>query len=199
MTRLFVVRFAKACDEAWADEQKPPQERKVHHLLLLGQGGSGKTHVVQNLVFKAVNFIWPPASTEQPTLMVVASSNAQAKNISSVDVKARTLHNASGMRVQQLVNPKMRPGNKQAQLTRVWDHVRVLVIEEVSMVAAASYNMLDFRSMHGRSQTHDVAEVNYKKVGHHFGRVPIVIHLGDFLQLGPTNKHWPGSGCQRED
>ena len=54
---LFMVRFAKACDDAWADEAKPPRERKTHHLLLLGQGGSGKTHVVQKLVFRAVNFI----------------------------------------------------------------------------------------------------------------------------------------------
>ena len=54
------------------------------------------------------------------------------------------------------------------------------------MVAAASYNMLDVRSMHGRSRTHDVAETTYKLPHHHFGRVPIVIHLGDFLQLSPT-------------
>ena len=82
--------------------------------------------------------------------MVVASSNAQAMNISTTSVKARTLHNASGMRAQQLINPRMRPGNKQAHLTRLWNSVRVLVIEEISMVAAASYNMLDYRSMCGR-------------------------------------------------
>ena len=118
--------------------------------------------------------------------MVVASSNAQAKNISSADVKARTIHNAAGMRVQELTNAKTRPGNKQAQLTRLWDAVHVLIIEEVSMVAAAVYNMLDCRSMHGRSRTHDVSEATYKKANHHFGRVPIVIHLGDFIQLSPT-------------
>ena len=83
--------------------------------------------------------------------MVVATSNAQAKNISTAAVKARTLHNASGMRVQQLINVKMRPGHQQAHLTRLWNSVRVLVIEEISMVAAASYNMVDFRSMCGRS------------------------------------------------
>ena len=112
--------------------------------------------------------------------MVVASSNAQAKNISTKDVKARTLHNACAMRVQQYINCKMRLGKKQSQLTRVWNKVRVLVIEEVSMVAAALYNMLDFRSMSARSMTHDVTETTYKKPHHHFGRVPIVIHLGDF-------------------
>ena len=110
---LFMVRFAQACDAAWADEAKPPHEREVHHLLLLGQGGSGKTHVVQKLVFEAVQFIWPPETLEEPTLMVVAASNAQAKNISSATVKARTMHNAAGMRVQKLTNSLMRPGKKQ--------------------------------------------------------------------------------------
>ena len=60
------------------------------------------------------------------------------------------------------------------------------MIEEISLVAAAGYNMLDFRSMHGRSRSHDVCESTYKRAHHHFGRLPIVIHLGDFLQLSPT-------------
>ena len=183
---LFMVRFAACCDAAWQDMGKAPAERCVHHLLLLGQGGSGKSHVVQKLVFKAVEFIWPCESGQEPSLMVVASSNAQAKNISTTTVKARTIHNASGMRVQKLTNDLMRPGTKQTSLTKLWDRVMVLVIEEVSMVAAAWYNMLNVRSMHGRSKTHDVYEATYKHQHHHFGRIAIVIHLGDFLQLTPT-------------
>ena len=58
--------------------------------------GMGKTHMVQNIDL-AVEFIWPPVSKAEPTLAVVASSNAQAKNISTTNVKARTLHSASGM------------------------------------------------------------------------------------------------------
>ena len=90
------------------------------------------------------------------------------------------------MRVQKLSNDRMRPGNKQASLSKFWGQAKVLVIEECSMVAALWYNMLDVRSMHGRSLSHDVYETTYKKPGHHFGRIPIVIHLGDFLQLAPT-------------
>jgi hypothetical protein len=183
---LFMARLAKCCDECWADDSKPPSERRVYHLLLLGQGGSGKTHVVQRLVFKAVEFIWPASSKAEPTLVVVASSNAQAKNISTAHVKGRTFHNACGMRVQKLSNDRLWPGNKQASLTKFWGQAKVLVIEECSMVAALWYNMLDVRSMHGRSLSHDVYETTYKKPGHHFGRIPIVIHLGDFLQLSPT-------------
>ena len=118
--------------------------------------------------------------------MVVASFNAQAKNISTQEVKARTIHNAGGVRVQGFKNELLRPGQKQNNLTKVWNCVRVLVIEEVSMVPALWYNMLDVRSMHGRSKTHDVYETTYKRPHHHFGRIPIVIHLGDFLQLTPT-------------
>ena len=29
---LFIARFAKACDEAWADQEKPPHQRRVHHI-----------------------------------------------------------------------------------------------------------------------------------------------------------------------
>ena len=84
-------------------------------------------------------------------MMVVASSNAQAKGISTAKWKARTLHNAAGMRVQEMINPKMRPGNKANALEQRWRNVKVLVIEEVSMVPAANYNMLDFRAMYGRT------------------------------------------------
>ena len=73
-------------------------------------------------------------------------------------MKARTLHNASGMRVQKYINPMMRPGRNHNDLVRLWNNVRVLVIEEVSMVSAASYNMLDFRAMYGPSKVYDVCE-----------------------------------------
>ena len=42
--------------------------------------------------------------------MMVASSNAQAKNISTQEVKARTIHNAGGVRVQGFKNELLRPG-----------------------------------------------------------------------------------------
>ena len=80
-------------------------------------------------------------SPDSPSMLIVASSNAQAKNISTPDWKGRTLHNAACMRVQKIINSRMRPGDKATALERVWRNVRVLVIEEVSMVSAANYNM----------------------------------------------------------
>ena len=184
----FVAAFARACDQVWGDEvqNRCVAERKVHHFLLLGQGGFGKTHVVQKIIFEAVAYIWPVEDKAKDTLMVVAFSNAQAKNISTPHVKARTVHSACAMRVQRYVNNLMRPGKMQKQLTTLWEDVRVLVIEEVSVIGAAVYNMMDLRAAHGRSSAHDVSEHTYHRENHHFGRVPIVIHLGDFLQLAPT-------------
>ena len=49
------------------------------------------------------------------------------------------------------------------------------------MVATSLYNMLDIRAMRERNKTHEVYETTYTRPHHHFGRVPIVIHLGDFL------------------
>ena len=79
-------------------------------MLLLGHGGSGKTHVVQKIIFPVVEYLWPSVSADKATMMVVAFSNAQAKNISTETVKARTLHSACALRVQQYTNTSMRPG-----------------------------------------------------------------------------------------
>ena len=94
-------------------------------------------------------------------------------------MQARTAHHASAMRVQQLLNAKMKPRTKQKV-------ARVLVIEETGMVPTSVYNVLNIRATHGRNNTHDVCETTYNRENHNFGRVPIVIHLGDFLQVAPT-------------
>ena len=54
------------------------------------------------------------------------------------------------------------------------------------MVHPPIYNMLLYRSFHGRREHWQVTEAEYDKVSGAFGRMPLVIHLGDFLQLKPT-------------
>ena len=61
------------------------------------------------------------------------------------------------MRVQQYANAKMRAGNQQGQLLRLWGRVVALVVEAVSMVD----NMLEFRTIIGRRQEFRVGESNY--------------------------------------
>eukprot|EP00959_Pyramimonas_sp_CCMP1952_P021603 455412-Pyramimonas_sp.AAC.1 len=64
-----------------------------------------------------------------------------------------------------MANAKMRPGSEAQALKVQQGNVNVLVIQDVSMVFAASYNMLDFRATCGRAKSHDVSEGNYRKPG----------------------------------
>ena len=49
----------------------------------------------------------------------------------------------------------------------------VLVIKEINMVSASMYNMFDFKSMYGRSKTHEVHEHSYAQSGNAFGKIPL--------------------------
>ena len=64
-----------------------------------------------------------------------------------------------------------------------------LVLEEVSMIGPDLYNLLLYRSFHGRGNKWKVQESEYDKLSSAFGRMPIVIHLGDFLQKNPIGGH----------
>ena len=64
-----------------------------------------------------------------------------------------------------------------------------MILEEVSMIGPDLYNLLLFRSFHGRRMRWNVNESDYDKAQGAFGRMPIVIHLGDFLQKKPIGGH----------
>ena len=54
------------------------------------------------------------------------------------------------------------------------------------MMPPQLYNMVAYRAYLGRFERWEVQESDYDKLRGAFGRMPIVIHLGDFLQLKPT-------------
>ena len=153
----------------------------------LGQGGSGKTAIVQEIVLPAVDFIFPPEQPNGSSSIIVCSSWAQAQNISTDVYKAVSCHNATAMRVQSYRNKDMLPETKQAVLEAKLNSKRALVIEEVSMISPALYNMLLYRFYHGRKKRwHVTQERHYVQRKCAFGRMPLKLHLGDFLQLRPT-------------
>jgi len=78
------------------------------------------------------------------------------------------------------------PIEKKALLEKIWGHLKLLVLEEVSMISPNLYNMLLYRSFHGRRTQFTVEEAGYLTRACAFGRLPIVLYLGDFLQLKPT-------------
>ena len=118
-------------------------------MILLGQGGTGKTLLVTDIFIPLVNWAFPPGD-EGERWLVVAFSHAQANAISTERIRARTLHSACAMRVQSLANKNMAPGANRETLIRTWRNKVLVVNEEVSMMPAEAINMEMYRAMWGR-------------------------------------------------
>ena len=189
---LFVARFAEACNDVWDDEQKildgnlQHKNRRCYQFLLMGQGGSGKTAIIQEIVLPALDGLFPAEPGGTKATLIVCAKWSQAENISTAEHKAVTCHRAGCIGVQSYRNRDMQAKGRKAALKRTWEALRCLVVEEVSMISPYMYNMLHYRSFLGRSDRYEVHEQEYDQLRGAFGRMPISIHLGDFLQLKPT-------------
>ena len=94
-----------------------------------------------------------------------------------------TWHRAAQMGIGVHRNRDMVPPSEvRTRLQELWCDVKLLVVEEVSMVSPNLYNMLLDRAFHARKGQCSPAEANYQTPACAFGRVPFVNYLGDFLQ-----------------
>ena len=81
----------------------------------------------------------------------------------------------------------MMPKISQAALEARLNPKRALIIEEVSMIPPSIYNMLLYRFYHGRKKRWQVTQERlYTQSECAFGRMPLKLHVGDFLQFRPT-------------
>jgi len=186
---LASVTFCAMVMTAWREERDgvPLSERTCHQMILLGQGGTGKTMIVIEIFIPLVKWAFPP-DREGDRWLVLAFSHAQADAISNGTVRARTLHSACAMRVQSMANSKMAPKERIDALTSTWENKVFLVNEEVSMMPAEAINMEMFRAAHGRRVKFQLNMDNYARTQELFGRMPLTLFLGDFLQLKPPKQ-----------
>ena len=136
--------------------------------------------MVQDIVLPTLDFLFGCDAT-----LIVCAKWSQAENISTDVHKAVTCHRAASIGIQSYRNANILPGDNKPALQRRWEPLRCVVLEEVSMIGPDLYNLLLFRSFHGRRAKWSVQEYEYDKPRGAFGRMPIVIHLGDFLQKKP--------------
>ena len=187
---LFIAQFAHVCNTVWEEDRRVEEgELDINkitcfNILLMGQGGSGKTAIVQSIVLPTLDFLFGCQAT-----LIVCAKWSQAENISTDIHKAVTCHRAASIGIQSYRNANILPGDNRQALQRRWENKRCLVLEEVSMIGPDLYNLLLFRSFHGRRTRWNVKESEYDKLQGAFGRMPIVIHLGDFLQKKPIGGH----------
>ena len=86
---LFIARFAAACNAVWDDDQKIKNgtlnvtKRRTFNFLLMGQGGSGKTAIVQKIVLPAMDGLFPVEPGERKATLIVCAKWSQADNIST--------------------------------------------------------------------------------------------------------------------
>ena len=183
---LFIAQFAHACNTVWDEDRRVEDgDLCVHritcfNILLMGQGGSGKTAIIQDIVLPTLDFLFGCDAT-----LITCFKWSQAENISTRTHKAITCHGAASVGIQELRNATLLPGDKKQALERRWENKRCLILEEVSMIGPNMYNCMLYRSFHGRRTRWNVEESDYDKLQGAFGRMPIVIHLGDFLQKKP--------------
>ena len=121
-------------------------------------------------------------------MLIVCSKWSQAENISTETHKAVSCHNAGYIGIQSFRNKFLLPNSSKSNaLERMWSCRRCLVMEKVSMVPPSWYSMLMFRSCHGRAHRWQADVAQYDTAQNSFGRMPIRIKLGDFLQKKSVN------------
>ena len=136
---LDIVKLEEYQGISWA-------HRSQFVFLLLGQGGCGKTFIVQQFVARVVAY----AFGTNEAIRMLAFSNPQATNLSSDRFPAVTVHRACGMAVQKMSNSLLNPGDKLTALEAFWGPARLTVGEEITMWPAEIFNMGLVRSAWGR-------------------------------------------------
>ena len=188
--------FGEAMDATLHDEEKqvPLQERTQRSCLLIGAGGTGKTTVILMLMLTVFCHFFPGEDGED-RYMITTFSHAQSDAISNETHKATTTHAACCYRVASMRNKDLGLKTKEQEMKKKWMCKLLLVQDEISLVPCLVENMMLYRSMRAR-QDLGVKPEEYTKPLCLFGRMPIVLIAGDFMQIRPANELSLGDDLQ---
>ena len=152
-------------------EDAPPQSM----VLLHGQGGSGKTEVIDIVRKVARRFLKGERA--------MASSNSAARVVGGDTIhSACHMHGKMGFTLDRLEN------GITDDFIDEWADVDLLVIDEISMVSPRLLGALSYRLCCARQQK-GADKFLYHQLGNIFGGVPLNILAGDFMQLPPFEGH----------
>lgn len=133
------------------------------NVFLTGEPGSGKTHTINEFV------AWLRGSGIEPSITA-------ATGIAATHVGGMTLHSWSGIGISSSLSPADvdRIASKEHIAKRL-NKAKVLIIEEVSMLSAATLEMADLVCREAR------------RSGAPFGGLSVIL-VGDFFQLPPVSR-----------
>jgi hypothetical protein len=152
---------------------------QTRRLFLHGQGGSGKTYALTEVVIKEVLQFFGPRG-----VLAVAASNSAARLL-----RGKTMHAAGKLtRKQSLKARELKPNSRAKKaLQREWETLVMLLGDEVSMASPPLLAGLSRRASHGRR---DLLKLDMTNVLEQpFGQVLLQALAGDFMQLNPVCNH----------
>ena len=143
---------------------------QVRPVLLHGQGGSGKTYCMTEVVNKVFR-----AFLGKRGLKAIAAQNSSARLL-----LGKTMHAAGKMTRGQSLKAKALKPHSQARkaLEREWADLALLLVDEVSMASPALLAGVSRRAFHGRPRMLRLAADAVME--HPFGDVLLQVLMGDF-------------------
>jgi hypothetical protein len=176
---LAVHRLWQGRSRDESDTADGPVEKQLV-CLWLGAGGSGKTWAYTQVLRPLfVRFFGPRG------VLAMAPTHPAAMLLGR---GALTMHRAAGADFHQAWDPARLSieGQTKKRLRELWDPVRAMVLDEVSLARPDVYYGTSVRAMYARQRTqHLDANAHGQQP---FGHVPVLIHIGDFLQMRPPGR-----------
>ena len=161
---LLVVLQIDTNNKQMTQEKALALLKSGRNIFLTGSAGTGKTYVLNQFIqhLKDANI----------TVAVTASTG-----IAATHIKGSTIHSWAGIGIKQLVTGKdLRNLKKKKYLRDQFDKVKVLIIDEISMLHKDQLNSIN--------QVLTYCKENNEA----FGGIQIVL-CGDFFQLPPIGKY----------
>lgn len=156
-----------------------PLSGSLARLLIVGGGGCGKTTLLMKIMM-------PVLQTYLHGMLRTAPSNKAARSIGG-----RTCHNASALKPSDSLRTAalhFANDNMRKKMEAIWTAVGSLAVEEFSQLPASLFHAMAVRSIYARAGVHRLHLESYCQQSHLFGSMPVVIVMGDPLQLPPIPK-----------
>ena len=116
----------------------------------------------------------------------------------------RTIHNSIGLSATSSMKVEHLglKGKTRTKVEKITVPAAALAIDEVSQMSATMLHANAVRHTYGRAREHGLRVDEYMKVNELFGRMPVVLLSGDYLQLPPVPESssvlWPALGAAYE-
>lgn len=153
-----------------------PLTGALSRIAIIGGGGCGKTTLL-------LKIIHPTIQAYLQDMLCTAPSNKAARG-----VRGKTAHNVSSLtpfdswRTSQL---RISSDSMRKKLFALWSRVGGVAIDEFSQLPAALLHAMALRATYARRPMCSMDLASYAEQPQLFGAMPIVVILGDHLQLPP--------------